>query len=229
MNRGALLLLATIVSSGAAACFAGERTEPGTATRNGGTASLVAARERAGGDNEGPLGFSAPISRSHLYQELAEKGIKPETLGPLNQIKDRNVLMPIMQTFARSLGVTCEWCHVKDAGSGKIDFAKPTARKAVAAYMWDAFVGKLALNDGDAVYCDSCHHQSTVFLHRNPGDKLALAKYMQTEYVDQLRRRDGQDHGCGTCHSKPFNPRFLPRISDPEGWKPPPAHQGPQP
>ena len=36
-------------------------------------------------------------------------------------------------------------------------------------------------------------------------------------------------YGCGTCHSKPFNPRFLPRISDPEGWKAPPAHQGPQP
>ena len=62
-------------AAGAAGCFKGERTTPGTATRNAGTLSLVTAREHAGGKNEGPLGFSAPISRSHLYEELKAKGI----------------------------------------------------------------------------------------------------------------------------------------------------------
>ena len=61
------------------------------------------------------------------------------------------------------------------------------------------------------------------------GEKLALAKYMQTEYVDHMRKRDGSEHGCATCHSSPFNPRFLPRIDDPEGWVAPAAHPGPQP
>lgn len=207
----------------AAACFRGERTEPGTATRNAGAASLVLARERAGGSTEGPLGFQAPISRSGLYEELKVSGIRPETLGPLNQISDPRVLTAVMVSFTRALGVRCSWCHVES------DYAAPTARKAVTAFMWDAYVTKMQLVDGDALYCDSCHHQSTIFLHRNVSEKTALAKYMQTEYVDQLRRRDGQAHGCGTCHSKPFNPRFLPRISDPPGFRAPAAHPGPQP
>lgn len=212
-------------AAGAAGCFKGERTTPGTATRNAGTLSLVTAREHAGGKNEGPLGFSAPISRSHLYEELKAKGIDARKLGPLNELakKDKDTLLAVMKTFAQSLGVECTWCHVKE------DFAAGTARKAAAAFMWDSFVAQLELTDGSPVYCDSCHHQSTVFLHRNPSEKLALAKYMQLEYVDQLKRIDGQEHGCGTCHSKPFNPRFIPRKDDPEGWTPPPAHPGPQP
>lgn len=217
------LLAFAVLGAATAACFAGERTTPGTATRNLGTASLVTAREHAGGKNEGPLGFVAPISRSHLYEELEGKGIRAETLGPLNELEDQRVLLEVMQTFTRALGVQCSWCHVRT------DYAAATARKAAAAYMWDVFVAQMQLSDGGPVYCDSCHHQSTVFLHRNPGEKLALAKYMQTEYVDHMRKRDGSEHGCATCHSSPFNPRFLPRIDDPEGWVAPAAHPGPQP
>lgn len=183
----------------------------------------MVAREHAGGHDEGPLGFWAPISRSRLYEELAADGIRAETLGPLNQIKDERVLKAVMTSFARSLGVKCNWCHVEN------DFAAPTPRKAAAAFMWDNFVAKLQLSDGSPLYCDSCHHQSTIFLHRNVSEKPRLAKYMQTEYVDQVRRRDGQKHGCGTCHSNPFNPRFLPRMSVPEGYHPPAAQPGPQP
>jgi hypothetical protein len=128
-----------------------------------------------------------------------------------------------MATFSRALGVRCSWCHVPN------DFAAPTARKADAAYMWDAFVAQLAFADGSAIYCDSCHHQSTVFLHRNLDEEHAVAEYMQSEYVDQLRRRDGHQHGCGTCHGVMFNPRFLPRISDPEGYHAPVAEPGRQP
>lgn len=222
-RRVHVLFGAVLLSAATAACFSGDRTTPGTATRNAGTASLFVAREHAGGKNEGPLGFAAPISRSHLYEELQSKGIRPETLGPLNEIKDPHVLLSVMNTFTRALGVRCSWCHVQS------DHAAATARKSVTAYMWDTFVAQMQLTDGTPLYCDSCHHQSTVFLHRNPGDKLALAKYMQTEYVDQLRRRDGKEQGCATCHSKPFNPRFLPRTSDPDGWAPPAAQPGMQP
>lgn len=212
-----------VLAASTAACFAGDRTEPNTATRNAGTLSLFTAREQAGGHDEGPLGFTAPVSRSHLYEELAAQGIRAESLGPLNQIKDPRVLKAVMMTFTRALGVKCSWCHMES------DFAAATARKAVAAFMWDGFVAQLQLVDGTPLYCDSCHHQSTVFLHRNPTEKLALAKYMKSEYVDQLRRRDGKTQGCATCHSSPFNPRFLPRISDPRGYAAPAAQPGPQP
>lgn len=223
IRRSPVPLAIVLVAAATAACFAGTSTTPGNATRNAGTASLVTAREHAGGKNEGPLGFTAPMSRSGLYEELAAQGIKAETLGPLNQIEDARVLLAVMDTFTRALGVRCTWCHVST------DYAAPTARKAAAAFMWDSFVAQLQLADGGALYCDSCHHQSTVFLHRNTSEKLALAKYMQTEYVDQLRRRDGREHGCATCHGTPFNPRFLPRIDDPQGWAPPAAQPGPQP
>ncbi|WP_394845040.1 hypothetical protein LZC95_49310 [Pendulispora brunnea] len=217
------LLLSTLVCAAAVACFKGERLAAETPTTNSGPASLIVAREQAGGKNEGPLGYAAPVSRSHLYDELAAQGIHPETLGPLNEIKDPRVLLGVMNTFTRSLGVRCSWCHIQS------DYAAATARKAVAAFMWDAFVGQMQLVDGGSLYCDSCHHQSTIFLHRNAGDKLALAKYMQTEYVDQLRRRDGQEHGCATCHGNPINARFLPRISDPEGYQAPALYPGMQP
>lgn len=212
-----------VLAATMAACFAGKSVNSGSGTRNGSTASLVTARPQAGGSNEGPLGFAAAMSRSHLYEELAGKGIKAETLGPLNEIKDRRVLLAVMDTFTRALGVRCSWCHIES------DYSAGTARKAVAAFMWDAFVAQLQLVDGSPLYCDSCHHQSTVFLRRDVSDKLALAKYMQTEYVDSLRRRDGASHGCATCHGTPFNPRFLPRIDNPKGYAAPAAQPGIQP
>lgn len=219
IGRAAALLFVLAVSL--AACFAGKEASPGAATANGGIASLVTARAHAGGEDEGPLGFSAPVSRSHLYQELTAKGIHAETLGPMSEIKDQRVLLEVMTSFTRALGVRCSWCHVQS------DYAAPTARKAVAAFMWDVFVAQMQLVDGDALYCDSCHHQSTIFLHRD--DKHLVAEYMKSEYVGQLRRRDGQPQGCATCHGSPFNARFLPRISDPDGWHPPAAAPGPQP
>lgn len=219
-RRASLLAALVLASAGAGSCFAGKTTEPGTATRNVGTASLVTAREHAGGKNEGPLGWTTAISRSALYEELGNEGIRAETLGPLNQIRDPHVLLAVMDTFTRALDVRCTWCHLPS------DYSAPTARKAAAAYMWDAFVAQLELVDGAPLYCDSCHHQSTVFLHRS--ERHEVAKYMQSEYVDQLRRRDGREHGCATCHANPFNPRFLPRIDDPAGFVAPAAHPGPQ-
>lgn len=218
-----VLLAAVVVAASTAACFAGDRVEPSAGVRNGGVLSLVTAREQAGGHAEGPLGFTAPLSRSHLYEELAADGIRAETLGPLNQIMDPRVLKAVMSTFSRALGVRCSWCHVEN------DYAAATARKAVTAYMWDGFVAQMQLADGTPLYCDSCHHQSTVFLHRNKSETLAVAKYMKSEYVDQLRRRDGETQGCATCHNTPFTPRFLPRISDPHGYTAPAAQPGPQP
>jgi hypothetical protein len=217
------VLWSAVLAATMSACFAGTSINSGSGTRNGSTASLVTARPQAGGNNEGPLGFAAAMSRSHLYEGLAAKGIKAETLGPLNEIKDSKLLLSVMDTFTRSLGVRCSWCHIES------DYSAATARKAVAAFMWDTFVAQLQLADGSPLYCDSCHHQSTVFLPRDLSDKHWVAKYMETEYVDALRHRDGASHGCATCHGTPFNPRFLPRIDNPKGYAAPAAQPGIQP
>lgn len=220
--RGAALL-AVALGAALAACPGGRRLEGDNSVRNAGTLSALTARERPGGENEGPLGFWAPVSRSYLYAELASQGIQAERLGSLRDLaqRDRPTLMKVMNTFTRALGVRCNWCHVEG------DFAAMTPRKAVAQYMWEQFVSKLTLRDGSPLYCDSCHHASTIFLHRSVPEKPRLLAYMQNEYVEQLRRRDGAEHGCGTCHGRPVNPRFLPRLSVPEGYRPPQAAPGP--
>lgn len=218
-SRAALLLLAL-----GAACTRGTPVDPHSATRNGPVVSALTARARAGGDNEGPLGFLAPPSRSFLYDELAAQNIRPELMGPMASWvhRDRRTLMAVMNTFTRALGVRCNWCHVDG------DFAAPTPRKAVAMYMWDRFVTQLQHRGGAAVYCDSCHHGTTIFLDRSVAAKPDLLRYMNEEYVRQLRRRDGRAHGCATCHGDPINPRFLPREDLP-AVRATAAAPGPQP
>src|SRR4051812_29487243 len=102
MNDRAHILLALGVIAGMSACLAGNSVAPGTSYRNGSTTSEFIARPWAGGSNEGPLGFNSPLSQSHLYQELAEEGIHPETLGPLNEIKDKHTLLTVMKTFTQA-------------------------------------------------------------------------------------------------------------------------------
>src|SRR5947209_6870121 len=136
MNERAHVMLALGLVAGLSACLVGKSVAPGTAVRNGSTTSEFIARPWSGGTNEGPLGFTAPVSQSHLYQELADQGIHPETLGPLNEIRDKHTLLTVMKTFTQALGVRCSWCHDTH------DFAAPTPRKAVTAFMWDSFVAQ---------------------------------------------------------------------------------------
>lgn len=222
MTRATRLLSLSFAALGVS-CFAGTPVDRGASTRNAPLVSGLTARARAGGDDEGPLGFIAPVSRSMLAEELASQGIRPEVLGPMQTWvhRDRRTLMAVMNSFSRALGVRCGWCHVQG------NFAAPTPRKAVAQYMWDRFVTQLSLRGGGALYCDSCHHGSTIFLDRAVPAKPDLLRYMNEEYAQQLRRRDGQSHGCATCHGEPFNPRFLPRESVPDTVHPPVAAPGP--
>ena len=67
--------------------------------------------------------------------------------------------------------------------------------------MWDEFVFKLAVQDGQQgapLFCDSCHQGRTLLLDRT--DKKALAKWMDANFVDKLKRRDGNGTECETCH-----------------------------
>ena len=46
-------------------------------------------------------------------------------------------------------------------------FAADTPQKRVAQKMWDEFVRKLSLPDGQPLYCDSCHQGKLTFLDRS--------------------------------------------------------------
>jgi hypothetical protein len=111
-----------------------------------------------------------------------------------------------MPTFAKSLGVKCQYCHDNN------NFKAWTPHKRVASKMWDEFVVKLSLDDaggaaGGALYCDSCHGGKNELLDRH--DKKALSAWMDANYVAKLRRVDKKEHGCETCHGDPFEPRFV--------------------
>jgi formate-dependent nitrite reductase cytochrome c552 subunit len=73
--------------------------------------------------------------------------------------------------------------------------------------MWQHFVKKLELADGNPLWCDSCHQGRAAFLDR--GDDDALAAWMNANFVGKLARSDGGQHACATCHGSPFDGHFL--------------------
>ena len=143
-----------------------------------------------------------PIAASAFAEDLKKLGIDPLKPGPLNKMSP-DVIRKLMPTFAKSLGVKCEFCHDNN------NFKAMTPHKRVAAKMWEEFVMKLSLDDssGGALYCDSCHGGKAEFLDRH--DKKALSAWMDANYVSKLKRADKKDHGCETCHGDPFEPKFL--------------------
>jgi hypothetical protein len=147
------------------------------------------------------------IGPSAFAEDLKKLGIDPQKPQPLNKLSP-DVIRKLMPTFAKSLGVKCEFCHDKN------NFKAPTPHKRVAAKMWDEYVVKLSLDDGGAagaatgaLYCDSCHGGKSEFLDRH--DKKALSAWMDANYVSKLKRADKKDHGCETCHGDPFEPDIL--------------------
>lgn len=140
------------------------------------------------------------IAASAFADDLKKLGLDPAKPQPLNKLSP-DVVRKLMPTFAKSLGVKCEFCHDNN------NFKAWTPHKRVASKMWDEFVVKLSLEDGSPLYCDSCHGGKTEFLDRH--DKKALSAWMDANYVSKLKRADKKDHGCETCHGDPFEPRFL--------------------
>ena len=170
-----------------------------------------------------------PIAASGMETKLREIALDPRALPPLNKLdfKTRN---EVMNTFTKALGVQCSFCHLKDvdksrpkggaAGSSgqPLDFKAPTPNKKITAHMWNDFTRSLAMADGSALYCDSCHNGTTRFLDRK--DLAALSTWMTDNYVDKLKRVDPkhpkaeQEHGCETCHGDPIEGKIISKL-----WK----------
>jgi hypothetical protein len=139
-------------------------------------------------------------SGSAMAEDLKKLGIDPLHPPALNKLSP-DVMRKLMPTFAKSLGVKCDFCHDVN------DFKKWTPKKRVASGMWSHFVVGLALEDGAPLYCDSCHGGRAEFL--DVHDKKALSAWMDANYVAKLKRVDKKDHSCETCHGDPFDPKFI--------------------
>lgn len=150
---------------------------------------------------EGPMVVVQP---SAMLDRLRAVGLDPKSLPPFEKL-ERRQLGAVMKTFEVSLGLKCIGCHDLE------DFKKPSPRKRAAKRMWDDFVRVLAMEDGSAVYCDSCHQGSVQVLDRR--DKGLVSSFMDDVFVGKLKRIDGKEHDCGTCHGDPPDFRFL------AGWR----------
>ena len=84
----------------------------------------------------------------------------------LSEHMPRKKIIVIMKGVAKSLGVKCNYCHVKD-GDGRLDPPQPTEHKLIAKYMMDHFISGLVGHDGQEVTCMTCHQGRTSFLPRS--------------------------------------------------------------
>ncbi len=145
-------------------------------------------------------GEMRPISPTRMADALASVGLDPKKLPPLEQL-DKSQRLLVMETFNTALGIPCSGCHSDP------DFRADTRRKRVAKRMWNDIVRGLAYDNGDLLYCDSCHNGALFMLDRRDKDKVA--EFMSNEFVGRLKRTDGKDHDCGTCHGDPPEFAFL--------------------
>jgi hypothetical protein len=140
------------------------------------------------------------IGPSAFAEDLKKLGVDPLKPPALNKLSP-DVVRKLMPSFAKSLGVKCDFCHDTN------NFKASTPRKRVASKMWSEFVVGLQLAEGGPLYCDSCHGGKAAFLDRT--DHKALAAWMNENYVKKVKRTDATEQSCESCHGKPFDPKFL--------------------
>jgi hypothetical protein len=153
----------------------------------------------------GPMRPPVP---TRLGRDLAALGLDPKNHPPIETL-DIGTKRRLMKTFSQSLGVPCVGCHAEG------DLAADTHRKRVAKRMYNELVRVLAMEDGQPVFCDSCHQGAMFFLDRR--DKTKLADYMSDGMAGKMKRADGKDHDCATCHGDAPDFAFI------AGWKREPA------
>lgn len=154
----------------------------------------------AAGATPPPTAPMKPLATSAMAEDLKKLGIDPLKPQPLNKLSP-DTIRKLMPTFAKSLGVKCEFCHDTN------NFKAWTPKKRIASKMWQELVVGMSMDDGSALYCDSCHGGKAEFLDR--ADKKALSGWMDTNYVKKLKRSDKKDHSCEQCHGDPFEPKVL--------------------
>jgi hypothetical protein len=133
------------------------------------------------------------IRPSTLLAKLTEAGLDPKALPPMSKLSKTQRVVH-MQLFRESLGIPCGECH--QTGNNKAE----TRRTKIARKMWDEYVVKLTMANGEPVFCDSCHQGKVKTLDRT--DRKALAQWMDENFEHGLKQKDGSEHGCESsqCH-----------------------------
>jgi Cytochrome c3 len=165
-------------------------------------ASSVPTAAGASGAAPTSFGNNKPTVASSLMAGLADAGIDVKNLPPLEKLS-KSQQTKVMNSFTKSLGVKCNFCH------SATNFEADHPMKNVARRMWNENVRGITF-DGGALYCDSCHQGKAEMLDKS--DKKVLGAWMDAEYTKRMKR-SGQAQTCANCHGEPFNPDFI------ESWK----------
>jgi len=136
----------------------------------------------------------------------------------------------IMGGVTHFLGVTCEYCHVKD------QYDLPTQRKGIANWMARELILSLEKKSGGEVWCNDCHvvnGKGTAKILGNPRKQSWAIEWMTTHLTNDFQR--ASDHGalrCKDCHHANIgSPDFQRQIilTDNLPPRPSPPREAPEP
>ena len=126
--------------------------------------------------------------------QAAGGGRGPQNLMVLPSSTTQQQIIPIMETFEVSLGVQCEFCHVRGNFASDDNMRKNAARAMMRIV--DDFNKKFP--DGKQhIGCWTCHRGSATPEITPPANLLEEAAKSRAAAQDQASGRSGQDGQAG--------------------------------
>ena len=102
-----------------------------------------------------------------------------------------------MGGLVHSLGVECEYCHVKD------DYPAMTHRKQVANWMAQELIPSIRAKTGKAVWCADCHRtgeRGTPNPVGKPRKQAQAVEWMNLKLAARFETKAGEPLFCRGCH-----------------------------
>ncbi len=132
----------------------------------------------------------------------------------------------IMGGLTHFLGVSCEYCHIKD------QYEQPTHRKAIANWMARELIPSLEKKGPGEIWCNDCHVVNGKGKAKILGSPRRIdwtVEWMTTHLTNDFQR--SADHGvlrCKDCHHANLgSPEFQRRIILTDHLPPRPARPEP--
>lgn len=127
----------------------------------------------------------------------APEALKREYLGVAHSARCDREVYTLMGGVVHSLGVECEYCHVKD------DYPAMTHRKQVANWMAQELIPSIRAKTGEEVWCKDCHHNGTKGTPKplgKPRKQTQAVEWMNLELAARFETKAGEPLFCKGCH-----------------------------
>ncbi len=123
--------------------------------------------------------------------------LKRDYRGVASKARCDREVYTIMGGVVHSLGVQCEYCHVKD------DYPAMTHNKRVANWMAQELIPSIRAKTGEEVWCKDCHHvgdRGTPKPLGKPRKQSTALEWMNTQLVARFETKQGEPLYCKSCH-----------------------------